>query len=222
MRPVFLFAFLFFAVLIVGCKPDPRKEAQAYAIKSDADLKAQVTQQELDKQAALDAQKLRRVEVVTAREEALAKTKTALWRIFWFLVIPTLAGCSVYYLAHLTQAAAYATHGLAEATVMAAQLQAKLVHLDKSGTFPLIPIFKNDEIIALIEPNRRVLMPTDQRDEGSPQMIDGATAIQHTYVLAQHAVKHEEDPTGVSIIGQSPVFPSSVSHQIVDVEEDHE
>lgn len=190
---------------LAACAPDPRKEAQAFQIREQAEQDALNQTQNREQKEALHEIALKDLEVQQGHREATAKE----WRLglntmirygFWFA---TAALC--FALFHLARAVSRAGTGLADAMVRAAEVRANLILLDPTTRqYPLLvqPLGRG-KFVAL-NPNTNSVLMLDVHNAPDRQMIQAMGAVQYAGALASEA-RQSHDPGGVSII-QTPLI----------------
>lgn len=196
-----LMVFLIFAVsAISACAPDPRKEAQAYAIKSEADQTAINNEQVRQQSDDVHNIEIQQLQLDQAHREATAKNWNAAMNsiIKWFGVFGSVAvGIGLIAVAVSFSRASY---GLGVAVARAAYVRANLIPLDRvTRQFPLLLQHVHGNRYALHNPNVGSVLMLDSGKDPDRQLIATSGATQIAGVLAQEASR-SSDPAGVSMI----------------------
>jgi len=211
-KSIVLLSLLLF---VTACGPDPRKEAQAYQIQSQADQDALTSAQ-----ARQHAEDLHTIQVQQARLEEQHREATAQeWRaglnkMIKFGFTSATVGLCVFLLA-LAYSFSYSSIGMAKAATRAADVRANLIMLDP-GTrqFPLFVQHIHGNRFALHNPNVGSVIMLDMSNPADRQLIATAGATQLAGVIAQEA-SHSTDPAGVSIIQPTIV---NVRDELITIE----
>ncbi len=198
--PIMILLLLF----VSACDPfkagQIKAEAQATQIVEQAQQDA--LNQDANRQHAqelFDLEKQQK-ELELGRNQAIEGTKRNGLNMLWqtiFIVLTAAAIFVIFYTARIYQ---YTAQGIARATVQTADIRSRLIYLDsKTGQYPLLLEHVGKGIVTLTDPNTATVMTLDTRQAGDRQLIDGATAIRHTYVLSSAAAR-SDNPAGISII----------------------
>jgi hypothetical protein len=195
---------LLLLIFITGCAPDPRKEAQAYQIRSEADQNA--LNQE---QAREQAEEMHQIQMQQARLEEQHREATAReWQAGLNTMIRfgfragTVALCLM--LLAFGISFAWSSVGLAKASAHVAMVKANVIHLDRATRqFPLFIQHVHGTRYALHNPNVGSVLMLDETNPADRQLIATAGATQIAGVIAQEA-RQSTDPAGVAIV-QPPV-----------------
>lgn len=198
---------LLFVFALASCAPDPRKQAQANAIQEKADQDALnqtwIRQQQADKHA--QQMEIARLDLV--RRQAINNDIINSFKVGISWIGPVLIACIIYLAFISTKSAMYYAVEKSHAMAEAAHLQARFIPLDKvTGQFPAIFEYLGDGTHSIADPNTGAVIMLNASHPGDRPMIQGAYAVRHAMVLADRAKQHEDDPTGVSIIGQAPLM----------------
>jgi hypothetical protein len=206
-----LIIYIVLLTALTACAPDPRKEAQAFAIQEAAEQDALNQEQNREHAEEIHDLQIEQMQVEQGHREATAQE----WRYglnqmirigFWF------ATASICYSLFMTaRAFSRASTGLANAAVQAAEVRSRLVYLDpETRQFPVILQRIGENIIAACNPNTNSVLLMDVRSEPNAMMIRGSSAVQYAGALASEARK-SNDPGGVSII-QTPIIGAGGDH----------
>ena len=195
--------------LVSGCAPDPRKEAEAYQIRTIAQQDAYNMEQARRQKEALDAVALQNAQLEASQKEATAKA----WRDGWNMTLRfafyvfTAGVCYVLFMASRSIATSFATttEGISTAIVRAAEVKANLIYLDeKTRQYPVFLQYLGQGKFSAVNLNANAVLMLDTRSEPDRQMIAAMGATQYAGALAREA-RQSEDPTGVSMIN-APVI----------------
>jgi hypothetical protein len=205
--PLIILVLLSFS--LIACQPDPRKEADAYATRVQADQDALNQQQNRDNAAQMQAAQMAEWRLQQGHREAVAqKWRNALNNTIqigsWF-VIAALCYFVFFSTRSVTQAVQVASVGISQALVDRAHVRAHLIPLDPTTRqYPALLHHIGKGRFALVNPNANSVMILDTRSEPDRQMIAAMGAVQYVGVLSREAGK-SMDPAGVSVI-QAPSF----------------
>jgi len=191
-----LLALALVTIALAACAPDPRKEAQAYAIQSGADQTAAdqtIAREQGEELHALDVQQ-QQIEIAHRRAIA-AQWDIAVNRIVWafgYIAIAVIVAVAF--------SISRASLGIGNAMVRAAEVRANLIQLNPvTRQFPLFVQHIHGAKYIMHNPNTGSVILLDERNEADRQMIAAAGVTQVTGVLAQEA-RASNDPAGVSMI----------------------
>lgn len=191
-----LLALLLLLFLLSACAPDPRKEAQAFAIRSDAQQSA------LDKeQARQQGEELHNI-VVQQEEIELQKKRAnaAAWVRVADTFITTLIALVLVLLTAVVYEASRTAKGIGHALVIAAETRANLIPLNPTTRqFPLFIKQISAHRFAVHNPNTGSVKLLDERNPEDRQMIAAAAQVQVSGVLASEA-RQSNDPAGMAMI----------------------
>ena len=198
------FPIILLLIFVNACAPDPRKEAEAYKTRIEADQNALNSQQNRQQKADLHAVQVEALKVEQGHKEATA----AQWReglnkmIHYGFIFATISLC-VSLLA-LTFSFSYSSVGMAKATVRAMDVRANQIMLDRvTRQFPLFIQHVHGDKYALHNPNAGSVVMLDVSNPADRQLIATSGATQIAGVIAQEASR-SADPAGVAII-QPPI-----------------
>jgi hypothetical protein len=190
-------------IMLTSSAPDPRKEAQAYQLREQADQDALNQQQN-----RAHAEELHRIQMQDqALQQQHREATAAQWRaglktmIRWGFIFATIALCASFLA--LGFSFSYGAVRIAQATARLADLRSNLVQLGPRGQFPLIIQHVRGDRYAAHNPNTGSVLMLDASIEADRQLIATAGATQIAGVIAQEASK-STDPAGVAII-QPPI-----------------
>lgn len=195
--------------LVSGCAVDPRKEAEAFKIKSAAQQEALNQEQARAQKEALDAVQLQNAQLDASQKQATAKA----WRDGWNMTLKVAfyvfaAGvCYVLFMASRSIATSFATatEGISTAIVRAAEVKANLIYLDeKTRQYPVFLQYLGQGKFSMVNPNANAVLMLDTRSEPDRQMIAAMGAVQYAGALAREA-RQSQDPTGIGMI-QAPII----------------
>ena len=201
--------FIVFLMLVSGCAPDPRKEAQAFQIRSQAEQDALNSETARAHQQELNDIQTKQLQLEEEHREATA----AEWRTGWNMVmrygfiILTAAVCFVMFMASRSIASSFATmtQGLSTAIVRAAEVRANLIQLDPTTRqYPVYLQYLGEGRFSAVNLNVNSVLLLDTRNEPDRQMISAMGAVQYAGALARES-RQSQDPAGVSMI-QTPII----------------
>ena len=184
-------------VLLTSCSPDPRREAQAFQIREQAEQDAL---NQARNRAHADELNLIQVK----QSQAIAQETIAAWKrsIKYTSIFGTISACIV--LISLSISFSYSSFRFAQAAARRADIQATLVQLDPTTRqFPLVLQHVHGTRYALHNPNVGSVLMLDENNPADRQLIATAGATQIAGVIAQEA-RQSIDPAGVAII-QPPI-----------------
>ena len=199
-----LILLTFAALLLSACGPDPKREAEAYAIRVQADANARD-----QGQAREQAEELHNIQVAELEIEAQHKAATAVeWRNglnrfirvgFFFMIV--YACVFLFYGTHsMIVSFKIASTGLAKATARAAMVKANLIYLDpKTRQFPMLLQYIGKGRYSLANGNVDGVMMLDTRNAPDRQMITASGLTQLSGAVAQEAAK-SSDPAGIAVM----------------------
>lgn len=198
-RQLIVIAFML-AFAMTACAPDPRKEAQAYAIQSTADqtaLNAQQAREQSEELHNIEIQNLQyesdHRKAIAARWDAAVNTIIKAFGIFGSIAVSAS-------LIALAISFSRASIGISQAMSRAAMVRANLIYLNPTTRqFPLFVQHIHGSRYALHNPNTGSVLMLDERNPADRQMISTAGATQVAGVIAQEA-RQSSDPAGISIM----------------------
>jgi hypothetical protein len=187
-------------IVISACAPDPRKEAQAYATRSEADQSALTQEQQRQQSQDLHAIDMQQKQLEQQHREATAQRWEAAMNsiIKWF----GWAGSVAVFMAVIAMAITFSrtSLGVGEAMVRAANVRANLIQLNPTTRqFPLLIQHVHGNKYALHNPNLGSVVMLDAGKDADRQLIATAGATQIAGVLATEA-RRSSDPAGVAMV----------------------
>lgn len=187
---------LLLAILsISACAPDPRKEAQAYAIKSEAEQQALSQEQARQQSEELHNLEVQREQIDIQNERA----NSAVWVSIADTFLTSLAAIFLVTLTALAYQITRASRGISDAVSVAAMNRANLIPLNPiTRQFPLIKQV-SEHRFAIHNPNTGSVKLLDERNPEDRQMIAAAAQVQVSGVLASEA-RQSNDPAGMAMI----------------------
>jgi hypothetical protein len=195
---------IFLLLVITACAPDPRKEAQAYQTRIEADQYALDEQQ--NRQHAEEMQKIQVQQAIL--EEQHREATAAEWRAGLNLMIHYGFKFATFGLCMMIVAFgvsfSWTSIGVARATARLAIVRANLIQLNPTTRqFPLIIQHIHGSRYMLHNPNTGSVVKLDTTNPADRQLIATSGATQIAGVMAQEA-RQSTDPAGVAIV-QPPV-----------------
>jgi hypothetical protein len=116
--------------------------------------------------------------------------------------------------------------GFATAMITAVDLRSRLIALDpNTRQYPLLYQYIGKGRYALTDPNKKVTILLDTRNEGDAQMIAGSIAVQHSGILVMEQRRSGAKDAASMAIVQPPVIDAtpldvkSVAQALIDGEE---
>lgn len=192
-----LLPIMFLLLLITACAPDPRKEAEAYRIREQAEQDA--LNQEMNRAHAEDMHQIELEQHRATAAEWHAGLNTMIRFGFWF---GTFGLCMV--LVAFSVSLSWSSVGLAQAAAHSAMVKANLIHLDQATRqFPLFIQHVHGTKFALHNPNLGSVLMLDETNPADRQLIATAGATQIAGAIAQEA-RQSADPAGIAIM-QPPI-----------------
>lgn len=194
------FLLMVAALLLAACQPDPRKEAQAFQIREQAEQDALNQEQNRAQDEELHDLQVQELQVQQGHREATAQKwrealNTGISLVKWPMIFAL-----AYAILSLAHAISVGSRGIAQAMVRAAEVRANLIGLDPdTRQFPLLVQPLGRGRFAAFNPNTNSVLILDVRNEPDRRMIQAAGAVQYVGALASEA-KQSSDPAGVSII----------------------
>jgi len=204
-------------MLISACAPDPRKEAEAYATRIEADQNALNSEQNRQHAEQLHQFELQRRAMDQENQKAIQpQWQLALNRAIWGGSI-TLIIVVCFSVVSVTRTINQTVEGVGAAFVRRADVGANLIPLDRvTRQFPLFIQHVHGDKYALHNPNVGSVVMLDVSNPADRQMIATSGATQIAGVIAQEA-RQSTDPAGVSII-QPPIV--NVKDELLTVGKD--
>lgn len=182
--------------LLASCAPDPRKNAEAYRIRSTADEQAANEAQARKQSEDLHNMELQRLAEEQARRDETHAKKVAALNAIWstFKIAGSIS--LVLLLFAVTASISRATYGLANASVIAAEFHANLIALDPATRqFPLLRQVHGNHY-ALHNPNTGSVLMLNAAREEDRQLITAMGATQLAGAIAYEA-RQSSDPAGM-------------------------
>lgn len=194
---------------LTACAPDPRRSAQAYQIRIQADIDAANAQQMREYQQQVNAIQAQALRVDEANQEATAQNwHNALnMTLRYGAYVMTAAVCFILFMAarSIATSIATATEGLSKAVVSAADVRAHLIRLDPvTRQYPVYLQYLGQGKFSAVNLNVNAVLMLDTRNEPDRQMIAAMGATQYAGALA-HEARQAQDPTGVTML-QTPII----------------
>ena len=204
-------------ILVSACAPDPRKEAEAYATRIEADQNALNSEQNRQHAEQLHQFELQRRAMDQENQKAIqSQWQLALNRAIWGGSI-TLIIVVCFSVVSVTRTINQTVEGVGAAFVRRADVGANLIPLDRvTRQFPLFIQHVHGDKYALHNPNAGSVVMLDVSNPADRQMIATSGATQIAGVIAQEA-RQSTDPAGVSII-QPPIV--NVKDELLTVGKD--
>jgi len=186
-------------IFVSACAPDPRREAEAYATRIEADQNALNNEQNRQHAEQLHQFELQRRAMDQENQKAIQpQWQLALNRAIWggSITLIIVVCFSVVSVARTTNKT---IEGIGRAIVQRAELSASLIKLDPvTRQFPLVMRIHSDRWAAF-NANTEFVRMLDENNPSDRQMIATAGATQIAGVIAQEA-RRSNDPAGVAII----------------------
>lgn len=196
MKKQLLVLFLLSLVALSACAPDPRKEAQAYAIKSEADQQALNQEQTRAQNEELHNLEVEREQLDIQNDRATA----AAWSKIADTFLTSIAAMFLILLTSVVYEITRANRGISDAVTIAALNRANLIHLNPTTRqFPLLIKQVSTYRFAVYNPNDGSVALLDERNQADRQKIAAAGLTQVSGVLASEA-RQSSDPAGMSMI----------------------
>jgi hypothetical protein len=196
-------------MLLSGCAADPRREAEAYRIRSQAEQRALSDEAARQNQEQLNAIELQKQQLEQQTREAIA----AEWNnglnmvLHYGFFVATAAVCFLLFTSARSVASSFATvtEGTAKALVRRAEVRANLIALDPvTRQYPAFIQYLGCGRFSVLNLNTNSVLMLDTRNEPDRQMIAAMGAVQYAGALA-HEARQANDPTGVALI-QAPII----------------
>jgi hypothetical protein len=196
MRIIFAISLI---IVLSSCQPDPRKEADAYATRLEADQQAmndEQARQQSDELHQLELQRLQNEQQI--REETQRQWTIARQRII--SVFGWVASISLV-IVGLCVAVAFgrASIGISNVMVESKRMRANLIYPDPvTGLFPHMRHVHGDRFY-IFDGNSHSVMKLDEPKAPNSQMISALQVTSVAGVLARSA-ERSEDPAGMAMI----------------------
>lgn len=179
-----------------ACAPDPRKEAQAYAIRSEADQQAYNNETARKQSEELQRLNVERQEIDLQKE----RVNAAVWNAIADTFLTSLAALFLVVMTGIAYEITRASRGVSDAVSQAALTRANLIYLNPTTRqFPLLIKQVSTHKFAIHNPNTGSVKLLDERNPEDRQMIAAASLTQVTGVLASEA-RQSNDPAGMALI----------------------
>lgn len=186
-------------LVLVSCGQDPRKEAEATRIRTEAQSQAADAAQLREHNDAMNklaeqerAAEIARINEVQAKRVAAINTMWTTFKIFGSV------GLAVTLLA-LAVSISRASYGITQATVTAAEMRANLIPLDRvTRQFPLLRQVHGSKY-ALHNPNTGAVIMLDTERDEDRQLIAAMGMTQLAGVIASEA-RQSSDPAGLAML----------------------
>lgn len=190
---------------LTACQPDPRKQAQAFAIQSEAEQEALNAEQMRVQSEAANAIYLQELALKQQHREAAAQEwEAGLNNMIRFGFIFATIGVCISLLA-VAVAFSQASLGIAKATVRLADVRSNLIYLDRTTRqFPAFLQYIGNGKYSLTDINDGSTLFLDTRNEADRQKIQGAMNARYAGVIAEKA-QHADDAASLSVI-RSPII----------------
>lgn len=194
-----VFAVMCLFLLLTACAPDPKREAEAFAIRTAAEQEALNQEQMRAQKEAADAIRLQELEIAAGHKAAVA----AEWRLAMNRLIQL---GSIFLVVYLFTFLFFSTHamivsfrvaaiGLARAQARQAMIRANLIPLDaQTRQFPML-VQRN----TLLNGNVHGTLLLDEAQAPDRQMVATSGAVQYAGALAQEA-RQSADPAGLGMM----------------------
>lgn len=189
-------------VLLAGCAPDPRSQAEADATRLAAESRAASEEQARQQQQAT-------FELEHAEQEARSAQWVASWNAFvhYFMICATVAA-SIAILG-VGAGTAWGSVGIGRAVANVALVRSNLIHMDKATrSYPLVT-YVGKGVYALGNPNHESVLLLDSKKDADRQALLSMGAVQLAGMVAYEARHHKTDPTGVAMVGTNPSLPDA-------------
>lgn len=191
-----LLVLLLAIFMLSACAPDPRKEAQAFAIESEAQQKALDQEQARTQDEELHNIVVQQEEVELQKERANA----AVWVRIADTFITSLIALLLVGLTAVVYEVSRTAKGIGNAMVIAAETRANLIPLNPTTRqYPLFIKHVSGHRFAVHNPNTGSVILLDERNEADRQMIASVAQVQVSGVLASEA-RQSNDPAGMAMI----------------------
>lgn len=191
---------LLFLLTLPACAPDPRKDAEAYKIRLEADQS--VLTEEQNRQHAQELHDLQMQQLTMDQEDRKAwqgQWQLAGSRAIWLGSITIILALCFSVLV-ITRVTTKTIRGVGAALVRKADVSANLVKLDRATRqFPLLVQHVHGTRFAVHNPNTGSVIMLDMASAADRQLISTAGLTQLAGVIAQEAAR-SQDPAGVSVI----------------------
>ncbi len=207
-----LIIFMVCVMWLAGCGPDPRRDAQAFAIQEKAEQDALNQTQQRAQNADVHALELQRLQIEQGhREQTAAEWRAGLNQfIHYGFMAGTIGLCMLILVAAVSISSA--SVGLSQAMVQAAQLRAHLIPLDeKTRQYPALLHYVGHGKYLMVNANVNGSLELDSRNEVDRQMIAISGAVLVAGMMGREA-RLSADPAAISII-KPVVIKSEADHE---------
>lgn len=186
---------LLFVLLMLGmaaCDPFAADQIKAQAIADQTAMRSQqeALNQELARRQSADLHSITMWDATRKqnRKDALEPVVRTGWGILIFSVFMVGTLAIVYSVVVVGRQTVVQLNrvqeGFATAMIQAADLRSRLIYLDPATRqYPLIYQYNGKGRYLITDPNRKITMELDTRNEGDAQMIAGSIAVQHSGIL---------------------------------------
>src|SRR5262245_17525372 len=186
-------------MFLAACQPDPRRDADAFATRTQAEIQAAAAQQQLQQKQDLHNIRMQQLQALQVQWIA---AKNRIIRVGGFAGAFALG----VILIALGASLAVAIVGRGQASARADMVRANTIYLDPvTRQFPLFLQHVHGTRFALVNPNVGSVTMLDVAKEADRQMISTSGATQIAGVLASEAAK-SKDPGGMAMIRPPIVF----------------
>jgi hypothetical protein len=191
---------LLFLLFVTACAPDPRKEAESYRIKSEADQNAITQEQNRRHAEELHNLQMQQLSMDQENREAWqGQWQIAGSRAIWLGSL-TIILAICFSIIVITRVTTKTIQGVGAALVRRADVSANLIKLDRvTRQFPLLVQHVHGSKFAIHNANTGSVTMLDTANAADRQLITTAGLTQLAGVIAQEAAK-SQDPAGVSVI----------------------
>ncbi len=175
-----ILTFGLLAVLLAGCAPDPRRQADADATRMQAEQLAANQEQVREQDAQEHDLKMQDRRATQAAWQAALNKMIRSFMIFGQVTI-------ALWLLSLGVTGVWMMYGTTRAYNRWVEVRANLIHLDpRTGTYPALIQYIGQGRYSLTYPDNSVLM-LDTRNEHDRAKVIAMANIQHSYTLAHQA-----------------------------------
>jgi len=181
---------------LTACAPDPRRDASAYATRTQADQNAADQTQAREQAAELHALNIQHQEAIAANWEAglnkVITTATFFAQISFSL---SILGLGI----GLTFASVGTGVAWSDFVQTRAKVQGLLIHMDyKTRQYPLLPVMTGRNVAAFSDPNTGQVRLLDVNTEGDKLAMIYAGLTRHDGALAYEA-RHASKSTSEGV-----------------------
>jgi len=199
------FPIILLLIFVNACAPDPRKEAEAYATRIEAEQKAANEIQNRQHAQQLHEFQLQSLAMNQENQKAFQQQwQLAVNRAIWVGSL-TLIAVVCYSMISVSKTINRTVEGIGVAFVRRADVSANLIQLDRvTRQYPAFLQYIGNGRFVGVNFNTNSVLVLDTRSEPDRQMIAQMGAVQYAGALAQEA-RQSNDPAGISII-QPPII----------------